>query len=795
MTTGVICPVPILAFLDNQGNPAVGGSVLTTIGGGNAATYQDIGLTTPLPNPIPLNSRGEVSTSGGASAQCFLTPNTVYVFTLSDSNGNQLWTASYVNGAQLPAPPWYVATAAEIAAGVTPVNFWYFPGDVRRYGAEGNGVTDDTQAFQDAADSNSDCTVPEGTFLITNVTVANDDVGFTGTGWGSILQVGAINSNLFHVTGQNFSLNHCQWVGDLSSGSSIDGFGVYLDDAGGASFEGNFSTGFGFGAIGGIATTALAGPHIIRHKCRLTGVNGTEFYLGGIWVGISIEDPDCSSATADRCMLIFDNNTTGWSGVTVRGGGSQGYLKQQWAVTDEHWDGSARVWNVLFDGITCRQSNWSGIKCKTSRGIRIVNCIFDACGLSQEDQPSGLYGDVLCNSLSEVLVSNCQFRNSGSVAIRIVAPGVFQYPGSNPGGQATSVYTVSNNQIDTTGVVFSAQGDGIDVVNGFKDALVTGNVMRGIIAYGINATQTASTPFWDLGVFNNTITDSPTMTEGLRIGFGQNLRMNGNLIQNGGGGTSVIITDIQSVQIGAQDTVLDPAAAARGYQIGNIQDLDFRARVGNSTYDLWVALTPYALGARVYNGANVYECVDAGTSGNTGGPVNTIGASTDGTVTWYFVGKYQLMTYAVRLVGTQVRVNLDFDPTGCITGPIELIVPGSGGTRIHYTTSIATAGATPTNAQLIPIPDLSAWMCEISVLAQAAAIPDRAMYQKAGLYYRNGGTTTLQGAVTSIVSVESNAAWDCAPAVSTNSLTPAQVTGAAATAINWQVEVTMLGMP
>ena len=793
MTTGVLCPVPILQFFDNQGRPAVSGSVRTTIGAADAATYQDVGLGTPLPNPIPLNSRGEVSTSAGASAQCFLTPNTVYTFTLSDANGNQLNVASYVNGAQLPDPPWFVQTPAEIAAGVVPVQYWYMPGDVRRYGATGNGVTDDTTAFQNAADSNSMCTVPVGTFLITNVTVANDDVGFYGTGWDTVLQVGAPNSNLFTVTGQNFQIHDCQWVGDLSSGSSADGFGVYLDDAGGAIFEDNFSTSFGFGAIGGIATTALAGPKIIRHRCRLTGVNGTEFYLGGIWVGTLIDTPDCSSATADRCLLLFDNSTTGWSGITVRGGGSQGYLKQQWAVTDEHWDGSSRVWNVLFDGITCRQSNWSAIKCKTSRGIRIVNCIFDLCGLDQEDQPSGLYGDVLCNSLSEVLVSNCQFRNSGSVAIRIVAPGVFQYPGSTPAGQATSVYTVSNNQIDTTGVVFSAQGDGIDVVNGFKDALVTGNVMRGIIAYGINATQTVSTPFWDLGVFNNTITDSPTMTEGLRIGFGQNLRMNGNLIQNGGA-TGVILTDIQSIQIGAQDTILDPAASGRGYQIGNVQDLDFRARAGNSTYDLWVALTPYAIGARIYNGANVYECVDAGTSGNAGGPVNTVGASTDGTVTWYFVGKYQLMTYAVRLVGTQGKVNLDFDPAGCITGPVENIICGAGGTRIHYTTSIATTGNTPTNAQIIPIPDLSAWMAEFMVLAQGVGV-GRNMYQKAGLFYRAGGVTVQQGATQLIVELESAAAWDCDFLVTANSLAPARVTGAAATNINWAIDVTLIGMP
>jgi hypothetical protein len=44
----------------------------------------------------------------------------------------------------------YPRTAAEIAAGVTPTNYAYPPGDVRRYGAVGDGVTDDGAAIQTA---------------------------------------------------------------------------------------------------------------------------------------------------------------------------------------------------------------------------------------------------------------------------------------------------------------------------------------------------------------------------------------------------------------------------------------------------------------------------------------------------------------------------------------------------------------------------------------------------------------------------------------------------------------------
>jgi Pectate lyase superfamily protein len=800
MATGYLLPIGALyqSFSD-QGIVGAGFQIYTYVGGtvsSPVTTYTDATLAVPNSNPIVLTASGRFQ-----NVNCWVPAGTLVKIVLTDAGNNPIDGGTIdnlpgINDLSL-AIAFFAITSGEIAAGVTPVNYGYPPGDVRRYGAVGDGLTPATSAFQNAANSNSACFVPDGTWLITNVTIANNYVSFTGQGWNTILKVGASSSTLFTVTGQGFQCSRFQWLGDGTSSNSTNGVAVFLNGAGQAVFQDNYANGFGFGAISGVAASALVGPNIVRLKCRSTAAGGNEVYLGGLWVETVIEDPDFYSATADRCLLMYDNSTSGWSDVRVRGGTSRGYLKQQWATTDENWDGSNRVWDVIFDGLSCNASNWSAIKCKTSRGVKVINCTFDGCGLAQEDQPSGLYGDVLCNSLGNVLVADNIFRNSGSTAIRCVAPGVSQYPGTDPGGKADHEWIVTGNQIDATGVVFSSYGDGIAILNGFKQALITDNVMRGITLHAVNALQTANTPFFDLGILNNTVGDSPSMTNtgAWNIGFGQNLRMNGNAVQNCGA-TGAVITDVQYVIIGAQDSVLDPAASGgRGYQVGNAQDLDFRASCGNSTYASWLALTPYVIGNRVFNGANVYECVVAGTSGNTGGPVNTSGASTEGTVTWFFIGKYQLMPYAIRLVGTQVKVNLDFDANGCVTGPIEGLIMGSGGTRIHYTTSVATANATPTNAQVIPIPDLSAWMCQVKAVAQAAAVPDRAAYNRVGLFYRNGGGTTLQGAVTSVVNIESNAAWECLPAASGNNLAPAQVTGAAATSVNWAIEITMLGMP
>lgn len=88
--TVALSPPPILQFFNNAGRPNAGGSVLTQVGGVNYPTYQDSAGAVPLPNPIPLNSRGEISTSVGASAQLFLVGGVIYTFTVYDKDGNQI---------------------------------------------------------------------------------------------------------------------------------------------------------------------------------------------------------------------------------------------------------------------------------------------------------------------------------------------------------------------------------------------------------------------------------------------------------------------------------------------------------------------------------------------------------------------------------------------------------------------------------------------------------------------------------------------------------------------------------
>jgi hypothetical protein len=89
-------PTPILQFLNNAGLMNCGGSLLTQVGGVNYPTWQDAAGSIPLPNPIPLNSRGEISNTSGVSSELFLAAGVTYTFTLYDAFGNQIWVAENV---------------------------------------------------------------------------------------------------------------------------------------------------------------------------------------------------------------------------------------------------------------------------------------------------------------------------------------------------------------------------------------------------------------------------------------------------------------------------------------------------------------------------------------------------------------------------------------------------------------------------------------------------------------------------------------------------------------------------
>ena len=174
---------------------------------------------------------------------------------------NQLQTWQNVLG--IIVPPMQ-QTAAEIAAGVTPTNYAYAPGDARRYGAKGDGVTNDTVALQNmfavcikAANSNGplfDGYIPAGTYLI-NEGVLVFDNNYTDMAW-PVIRTAGYDAVIFK--------------------------GAAFADAPMLTWKNGTATTTGFrgwrgGSMGGISfiTTRLSGSN--SHAMSITGLWGLKF--------------------------------------------------------------------------------------------------------------------------------------------------------------------------------------------------------------------------------------------------------------------------------------------------------------------------------------------------------------------------------------------------------------------------------------------------------------------------------------------------------------------------------------
>ena len=118
-----------------------------------------------------------------------------------------------------------------------------------------------------------------------------------------------------------------------------------------------------------------------------------------------------------------------------------------------------------------------------------------------------------------------------------------------------------------------------------------------------------------------------------------------------------------------------------------------------------------------------------------------------------------------------------------------IIIKNNTAAKNKFPFTVTTSDATPTTVYAFALSDEKSYIIHAKVHAQNAAGSNRAYYEYKGLYYRDaGGGATLQGSVVTIAAIESDAAWGCALAVSSNSVN-LNVTGAAGIGIEWMFDV------
>lgn len=264
-----LSPLPKLALLDSNGQPAVKYQ-LFVYGAGTttkAVTYKDSGGVAQNTNPIVLNYRGE--------ADVWLDPTLTYKYVFAPPNdidppSNPIWTVDDVAGpltfedltqAIIGAALW-PRTQAEINAGVVPSNYGFPPGYVQRYGAKGDGVTNDMvslkAAFDQAAQSAGATVVFEQglTYFIGSYSAPGAIFQYTGV---SGFHVEGNNARLLTTTTQvnpTFNLNvvlrfvECSNVTIRNLRGTDSGFSITTDWKGAVFLE--FAATSGSGTSGGI---------------------------------------------------------------------------------------------------------------------------------------------------------------------------------------------------------------------------------------------------------------------------------------------------------------------------------------------------------------------------------------------------------------------------------------------------------------------------------------------------------------------------------------------------------------
>jgi len=162
--------LPRQLALDDDANPLSGALLYfyRTESTTPQAIYSDLSLAIQHSNPVVADAAGEFPKIYLDSSADF-----AYRMSLTTASGVQLYQEDDIQ--QFTVTPTeilaalYPQTEAEEAVSVTPTDFRYAPGDVRRYGVIGNGIANDTAAFQRALSVGGPINAPAGlTILIAN---------------------------------------------------------------------------------------------------------------------------------------------------------------------------------------------------------------------------------------------------------------------------------------------------------------------------------------------------------------------------------------------------------------------------------------------------------------------------------------------------------------------------------------------------------------------------------------------------------------------------------------------------
>lgn len=431
-------------FFTDNGTPLAGGLLYTYLAGTSTAatTYTTSAGNVPNSNPIVLNSAGRVQT------EIWLTQGVSYKFVLKTSAFITIGTYDNIAGAADPADI-YAALAA--SSGSSLVGFIQSGSgavattvqaklretvSVLDFGAVGDGVTDDTAAFNAALAASNNVVIPPGTFKLTsNITVPSGSI-LTGAGNATILKpTAAVTACLIQSAA---SLLNSFYIDGTSTTSAV---GVLCGDpaGGGASKPSisnlriaNFT---GSGAVGLKLQKALRATitqcYIVSNTKGMHIASGASGYPTTIWVSDSTFTSSTEEGVLQECgyqvnfdNCIFESNKKEGFKINAIEETYQGALTRCWF--EDNWNGDAARnttrWSctILGNGVTCGiyldSVFFAGNGATESNGINLNNVKWTTLSKVTVPSPSNAYSIKVQNVASEVVVIDNGGRNAvGSI--------------------------------------------------------------------------------------------------------------------------------------------------------------------------------------------------------------------------------------------------------------------------------------------------------------------------------------------------------------------------------------------
>lgn len=495
-----LSPLAVQKFFASNGRPLVGGKLFTYVAGttNKIATYVDVSGGTPNTNPIILDYRGECN--------IWLDQTKTYKFVLSPSTDtdpptNPIWTVDYIEtwmtyseiialitSQFIGALIWPLSTD-EVTAGITStdVNFSYAWGDVRRFKAALDGVTNDTTALQKWASVKGVHSFPAGVSIITaTIGLVSDSTYYFSKG--SLIQSptqdisiiaasNATNIQIFGIRVKQTSFGNLASVAgvifDSCSSCTVDGgefsdlqwAGVFLNNSNRCQVSNNYFHDFPSTSAGDKSDIVVyrnsSFNTVVGNRC-FAGLNADH--------GIFVQDPGGLGATLPANNKIVEN----WVGdhksygiVFYIGGATQAANNQCISNT---------VQNITGTGIA--GASGSGIYCVgNGLGAQIIayNFVRNCCisTTSAANGPGGIsVNDTLTNTSKIVIVGNVveEMTQGSGILVSTIQGGavvqgnVVRIPTSNTGGGAGGA---------------TLQGDGIRL-NTSSDIDVIGNEVRNL---------------------------------------------------------------------------------------------------------------------------------------------------------------------------------------------------------------------------------------------------------------------------------------------------------------------------